>query len=163
MPIAAFFVLIAGGIAVAILYPHLRIAVLAVLAVAGGGLAAYFLLADINATPRAERIEADEVQLADIVLTEERGYSVLAGRVTNASQDWTLSNFGLRIRLYDCPTVETQLTECTVVAEDRGRARVTVPPGQSRAFRTVWRFPDIPILEGILVTDWSVTDAAVPN
>ncbi|MEO0915260.1 MAG: hypothetical protein AAFY59_20105 [Pseudomonadota bacterium] len=163
MPIAALFIILAGGATVAILYPQLRIAAAIVLAVFTTVVAAYFFIGGSTVVQQHVEITADEVLLTDVTLTEERGYTILAGRVQNASEAHNLRDFDVELRFLDCPAPEGDLSDCAIIADETALTRVAVPPGQTRAFRTIFRRQNLPDLRGTLRWDWRITDATTSD
>ncbi len=163
MPIAALFLIIVGSITVAFLYPQLRAVAVIVLVVFGGAVSTYFILGGGLVEQQANKITAEDVNLMNVTLTEEGGYTVLSGRVQNLSTAYNLRDFDVEVRLFDCPEAESELTECLVISDEKGIARVAIPPEQTRRFRTVFRFPALPALEGVLRWEWQVLDATTSD
>lgn len=163
MPIAALFIILVGGTTVAILYPQLRFAAIAVLVVFSGAVGGYFFVGGSLTLQQQADISAEEVLLTDVTLTEERGYTILGGRVENASERHELRDFDVELRLLDCPEPEGDLTDCAILADESGLTRVAVPAGQTRAFRTIFRLPPLPAVQGTLRWDWQITDASTSD
>lgn len=157
MPIAALFIVIAGAVAVAILYPHLRILALAMLVLFGGVLGAYFLTGNGTVERQAALIPAEELVVSDVDLTAGVRFETLTGRVTNPSDSYRLRSFDVTVTLHDCPDALVPLETCATIAQDRGTARVDVPPGQTRAFRAVVGFAAVPPLQGVLRWDYRIS------
>ena len=83
---------------------------------------------------------AQDIELSDMVLTEGSRFQKLSGRVTNASAQADLRSFDIRIRVLDCPDASSDDTDCAIIADDTGLARVEVPPGQTRDFEATLGF-----------------------
>ncbi|NNU81109.1 hypothetical protein HMH01_11750 [Halovulum dunhuangense] len=157
MPIAIFFLILAGALAVAVLYPHMRPAAAVIGAFAGALLGWVVTDRVLAPDPAASGIAVEKVALSDLVLSREPRLSRISGRVTNLDTDLRLADFTLRTTLYDCPEVESALEDCAVIGQDAGIARVDLPAGQTRAFHVVMRFADMPEPAGVLRWDHAVT------
>ncbi|WP_112323458.1 hypothetical protein [Oceanibium sediminis] len=157
MPIVVFFLILAGAIAVAILYPHLRILALGVVALFGS-LAAYLFFGDYG-TPanQGQRISVDELVLEDVTFVQDNRFDRLQGRVTNTSEAYRLRDFDVAVRLFDCPLPDAERSACNVVGEETGIARADVPAGQTRPFDAVLGLSQLPALKGVLVWDYEIT------
>ena len=137
MPIAIIFLFVAGSLAVAILYPHLRVIAFAILLVFGAIFGVYILTNESEVDRAASRIPVEDLTLTDLELTYEPRFSAISGRVLNKSDQYRLRSFDIQVTLYDCDTAEQALESCAIIAEDSGPARMDVPPGQTRNFRGV--------------------------
>lgn len=158
MPILILLTIIGLAIAVAILYPQLRLVAGLVVAIFLGLIGIYFVTGDSAVTNQRD-LDVELVILEDIALAEERGYARLSGRVTNGSETSHLRSFKIDLKLFDCPDEEVATETCAVIAEDDGIARVDVPAGQTRQFESVHRFSDTPPLKGVLRWDIEVLSA----
>ncbi|MEM8868930.1 MAG: hypothetical protein AAF848_04215 [Pseudomonadota bacterium] len=137
MPIAAFFVVFAGSIVLAVLYPHIRAVAIMIGLVCTAILV--FIVVDRGSTPERQRavIAVQELRLSDVEFSETSRFTRLSGRVQNTSSAHQLREFSILATLYDCPDTEVALPSCEVIAQDEGIARVDVPPGQTRAFEAI--------------------------
>ncbi len=148
MIIAQFVVIIGIYVYILLRAPQFRLAGGIVAAALLGGLS-YYILAT-NPEPRAEmrRIEVVEVTLSDVELDIGIRISELSGRVVNASEKFDMTGILLNVKLFDCPTADSELSECYTIGEDSGEARVTVPPGQLRSFNASLLFTSLPEIIG---------------
>jgi len=146
--IAEFVVIIGIYIYILLRVPHLRLAGGIVAAALLGGLSYYLLATDPE--PRAEmrRIDVVEVTLSDVDLEIGVRTSELSGRVVNGSENFNMTGVLLNVKLFDCPTADSSLSECYTIGEDSGEARVTVPPGQLRSFTASFLFVSLPEIIG---------------
>lgn len=159
MPYAAFFIVFAGSLAIAVIYPHLRVvASLVALGCAAILLAVMVEIGGTESARREVRIAASELTLTQIEFVEGRRYIRLTGRAANGSERYTLRDFHVTAELYDCPELTSEAAECTVIAEHDTVARVTVPPGQARDFDTVLGFADQPEPQGVPRWSFEITE-----
>ncbi len=158
MPVVILLVVLTVATAVAILYPQVRIAAVAVIVVFLGLTGIYFTTSGTSLTEE-RKLDVASVVLDDVGLSAAQGFSRLSGRVTNADATAQLRSFKIDLRLFDCPEEQSALEDCAVIAEDDGIARVDVPAGQTRSFESVHRFTDQPPLKGVLRWDFRVLDA----
>jgi hypothetical protein len=150
MPYAAFFIVFAGSLAIAVIYPHLRVAAsLVALGCAAILVAVFVEIGGIESARREVRITPDELTFSHTEFVEGPRFIRLAGRATNGSDAFTLRDFHLTATLYDCPALDSETADCTIIAQHDAIARVTVPPGQARDFDTVLGFADQPDPEGV--------------
>ncbi|HHM04239.1 MAG TPA: hypothetical protein ENJ19_00665 [Gammaproteobacteria bacterium] len=77
-----------------------------------------------------QRINKDEVELADVELLEEERGRWVTGRVRNHSRDHTLHALTVRVQIEDCLK-----QACEIVAESDIQFTPDVPPGQARDFQ----------------------------
>lgn len=157
MPIAIFFFVFSGAIVIALLYPHLR-----VLAVAAALLCAVLLgvlFYDHASAPerQATALTPGDIALSDVALIAEPRYLKLAGWVENKSAVQRVRDFNLRTKLYDCPTEDAELSDCAVIGEQDGIARVDLPPSQTRTFEAVLGFTSSNTARGVLRWEYEVT------
>lgn len=158
MPIAGFFVVLAGALAIAILYPHLRVMAIAVVVFMCALLGYLFFDMTTQTDRRVTLIDQSELRFDALDLRQDSRFSRLAGRVTNTSDTARLRDFSVTVHLMDCETPETPRPECATIAEDTGIARVDLPAGQTRAFEVVLSFRDTPDVTGVLVWDHTISD-----
>ncbi|MEM6946425.1 MAG: hypothetical protein AAF565_21990 [Pseudomonadota bacterium] len=159
MPIIAFVLILGAAVATAILYPPARILAIAVVVGLLVLVRIYFLTLGNDDGIDARQLAAEAVALDAVALEEARGLTYLRGRVTNADEEARLRSFRIDLKLFDCPDAEGPLTDCAVIAEDEGIARVDVPPGQTRAFESVHRFSDRPDVLGTVRWEIEITGA----
>ncbi len=133
MPIVVLFLIFAGALIIAVLYPHLRLLAVAVVALFSALLAAYFLTSDGDGSARADRIPPDEVMLSELDFTDDQRLGKLSGVVENRSETWRLRGFDLQLSLMTCVDADAPET-CKIFAEENGLSRVDIPPGQVRRF-----------------------------
>lgn len=157
MQIVVFFVALAAAIAVAVLYPRLRIPAGLMIALLLGLLVYAFVSLRGETDQRSSRIPVDELVLSDVQLVQETRFTRLSGRAQNLSERYTLLDFDVRVMLYDCPAEGAPHEDCAVIAEAQGIARVGLPPRQVRHFETVFRFSDVAEVEGTLDWGYEVT------
>lgn len=158
MPVAALFAILAGALAIAILYPHLRL-IAGVVILAFGGAVTFYLATSYGPwREEVPRISLEALSLSPLNLRAERGFYVLSGRITNTS-DHDLADFTLRLRLLDCPSETSPDDACAIIGEAEGIARVSVPPKQTRAFESVQSTGPVPVAEGILRPSWEILRA----
>ncbi len=150
MPVVIIFLLIAGAIAIAWLYPHLRALALGVLMLFLVIFAGAWLMSGNETAREAERIGLDEVTLSDLVFSDDPRVARLSGRVANGSPLFRLREMEIRVTLHDCPAPEAELESCAIIADALTTARVDVPPGQVRRFEGVLRFSARPEPDGLL-------------
>ena len=62
------------------------------------------------------------------------GMAEVSGRLANRAARDSVESVDISVTLYDCATLRTPLSQCTVVANDRPSILETVPPAQSRDF-----------------------------
>ncbi len=158
MPYAAFFIVFAGSLAVAVIYPHLRVvASLVALGCAAILLAVLIEIGGNESARREVRITPEELNLTQTQFVEDRRFIRLTGRAANDSDRFTLRDFHITAALYDCPVAASAESDCTIIAEKDGIARIEVPPGQARDFDAVLGFADQPEVEGVPRWTFEVT------
>lgn len=158
MPYAAFFIVFAGSLAIAVIYPHLRVvAALVALGCAAILVAVFVEIGGVETARREVRITPDELTFSHAEFVEGPRFMRLAGRATNGSEAYTLRDFHVSATLYDCPALDSEPPDCTIIAERDAIARVTIPPGQARDFDTVLGFADQPDPEGVPIWKFDVT------
>jgi len=158
MPYAAFFIIFAGSLAIAVIYPHLR--VVASLVALGCVAILLAVLVEIGGTETARRevrITAEELTLSQTEFVEDRRFIRLTGRAANSSERYTLRDFHVTAELHDCTLETSDEAECTVIAEKDAIVRVEVPPGQARNFDAVLGFADQPESAGVPRWTFEVT------
>jgi len=157
MPFIAFFFVLAGAIAVFVIYPRLRV-IAGTVMVLFSALLAYLWLGGAGEAVRDQtRIAATDLTLSDLELVEDARFLRFTGRVTNGAADAELRDFHVQITMRDCPAPQTPPADCAIIAQDTGIARVDVPAGQTRAFSAVINFVDMPEVIGVPVWDHSIT------
>jgi hypothetical protein len=157
MPMALFFLTFGGAVAIALLYPHLRVIAIAVAALCAALLA--YIVYDQTSEPQrdATRLTPQDIVLTDVTLEEGPRYLSLNGWIENTSGIYTVRSVNLRTRFYDCPTLETDITECPAIGEETGIARVNIPAGQTRPFKATLGFRDVATPRGVLRWDHEVS------
>jgi hypothetical protein len=125
-------------------------------AAVGLGLAVYFWQTSPETARSALRIEAEELTLDQVTLERRPRGATLSGRVANGSPEFHLREMMLDVRLYDCPTPGTALSDCPVIGEASAIARPDAPPGQLRAFSANFVFSNLPEPVGTLGWDWNI-------
>lgn len=156
MPIVILAAALAAYVYALLAAPSLRAPGLAIGAVALVGLGLYFGTASPLADRAAARIGADDLTLDQVAMEPIGRGATLTGRVFNRSPDWRLREMTLRLRLRDCPLAQEDVAACPVIGEATATARPDAPPGQIRAFETLFAFPNLPQATGALRWDWSV-------
>lgn len=163
MPFAAFFLVLAGALAIAVLYPHLRVLAIMVFVV----FAAVFGFLLFDQTTEGDRLRAripvELVAISDLELTEGARYTRISGRVANGHDVYQLRDFDIESTLYDCPAADTPRADCAVIAQDTAIARVDVPPGQTRTFEAALSFTSRPPPKGVEVWEHRVTGTRGTN
>ncbi len=106
--------------------PGRAIAVAAIALLTGLG-ALVFLLAEQDTPPAV--IAAEELTLADVVLSSDRYGHQLSGRVTNRSAR-RLGTLALTITFKECPAQ----TPCRELGKETVRLFLALPPGQTGGF-----------------------------
>lgn len=161
MPIAALLIIFAGSAAIAVLYPHLRLAAVLVMALVGALFASLLFTPGSETDSRTTRIPVSELILSDLDFTDDERLAKLSGKVTNGSDSFTLRGMTIGVDVLDCPNAEADKSDCTVIASDTGEVFANVPAGQARSFSLPLRFPNRPEIEGVLVWQHSLiqTDA----
>ncbi|MHA3914463.1 hypothetical protein [Halovulum sp. GXIMD14793] len=152
MPIAVIFVVVAGAIALFVLYPHLRVITGAVVAIFVGVASIYFLLPGSADQARQSAITPKQLRLSDVDLTTTDRYTEVRGRVVNTA-DADLRSFFLRVTLQDCIEADS----CVTIGEDEAEMRIIVPAGQARDFQGVLDFRDAATLRGTPKWDYDIT------
>ena len=157
MVIAQFVVII--GIYAYILFrvPHLRLAGGIVTAAVLGGLSYYLLATDPEPQAEMRRIDVVEATLSDVELELGVRISTLTGRVVNGSENFEMTGILLNVKLFDCPSSDSDLSECFTIGQDSGEARVTVPAGQLRSFTANLLFVGLPEIIGEFRWTYEVT------
>lgn len=109
----------------------------------------YYLFAN-EQEPQAElrRVTPDEITLSALELEIGVRTSTLKGRVINQSDAYDLTGIMLDVTLYDCPSMESDLSDCFTIGQDEDEARVSVPPGQLRDFTSNLLFVGLPEIIG---------------
>lgn len=158
MPIVVIFLFVAGAIAVAVLYPHLRAIALAVISVFAAIFTAYFFFSDTESDRAVTRISVEELVLSDVELEHTARYSAITGRVLNASESYQLRTFDIEVTMFDCETETQDLSECATVAQDQTTSRIIVPAGQTRDFRAVLDLRSAAATRNIAKWDHKVTN-----
>ena len=83
----------------------------------------------------------------------------LTGRIANRADRDSVSMVDVDVVVYDCPRAETRLDRCATIATDRVVTLETVPPGQSRDFRSYVTLPPALSVRGRL--RWTYQIASV--
>ncbi len=130
--------------------PQLRLAGGIVAAALLGGLSYYFLSSDPEPQPELRRVDVSEITLSDLELDLGIRTSSLSGRVVNGAANYSLKGLLLDVTLYDCPNAESPLSDCFIIGQDDGEARVAVPPLQLRDFSVNLLFTGLPEITGEL-------------
>lgn len=148
MPIVYLAVIIALYATILWKFPQFRLAggIMGVLIV--GGVTGYLVLVPSAGELQGSRISASELRLEAVSLEDNGRSLVLSGRVENLSENFVLRDMTLRVRLYDCPSSDSELNACEIVGDDEGIARATVPPGQVREFSAIFYYPGLPDMRG---------------
>jgi len=136
--------------------PEMRIAGTIIATVLIGGLLYYTITAPSAPEEEMNRITVAEIVIEDANLEPDPRVTKLSGRVINNATAYVLTGIVFDVKLYDCPTEDTPLTACFIIGEDTKEARVSVPPGQLRAFEAALIFANLPPVEGVLRWDYSV-------
>ncbi|MEM8789226.1 MAG: hypothetical protein AAGE76_13285 [Pseudomonadota bacterium] len=140
MPIAVFFVVLTGSVAIALLYPHLRVVAI-VIAAFCAALIGFIAVDRVGEVGRAaDRISVEDITLSEVALSFEPRYMRMTGRAANASNAHQLREFTVQATLRDCPAEDSAADECAVIGQETGIARVDIPPGQVRPFAVVLGF-----------------------
>jgi|GEM_PF-2770672 len=158
MPFAIFFLVFGGAIILAILYPHIRVLALATAALCAVLVGTIFVDRVAETDRRALRLTPQDITLSDVTLVPEARYFKLTGWAENKSALHRARDFILRSRLYDCPTDDAALTDCTTVGDETGIARVDLPPGQARPFSAVLGFTAEYEARGVLHWEHEITE-----
>lgn len=137
MPIAVFFVFFAGSIVVALLYPHLRVLAILISVLCAAFLGFLYIDQRDRVRGYATDIPTDTLTLSGIQIEEQTRFTRITGRVRNGAEGFRLRAFTLVATLYDCPAENSETTDCAVIAQDQGIARVDIPPGQTRGFQAI--------------------------
>lgn len=88
---------------------------------------------------KLDRIDAAQVALSDLRMTEAAGSFRLEGRVQNRSAVLTIASVPVRLIVEDCVAGDTgPAGACHVVFDDTAEVTVTVPPGGSNDFRRIY-------------------------
>ena len=152
MPIVVIFLVVAGALVIAILYPHLRAIALGVVAFFAILFGIYFATLGPLGSGGGAAIAPDELTLSALSLDQDARSATLSGTVRNGSERYRLRSFELQVTIYDCPPdtpAEAAGPEsCAIIGEDEGIARADVPPGQLRRFDAVLSFPAMPAPQG---------------
>jgi len=163
MPFVVFFLILAGAAAIFVLYPHLR-------TLAGGvfvlfGLVLGYLVFDqwFGRDAAASAMGPEQLVLSDLSLEDGTRFQTLSGRVENTSETARLRSFDLRVRVLDCPSEDSADTECAIIAEDDGVARVDVPAGQVRDFKATIGFASRAAPKGAVRWLHDITDVRATN
>jgi hypothetical protein len=83
-------------------------------------------------------LRPDDLLFANVTLKKEFSDEwSLSGTVTNRGS-YELSSVGFDVTMQDCPS------ECVTIGESGAIARVSVPPGQARAFTATTHFSALP-------------------
>ncbi len=157
MVVVEIFVVLSLYIYVLFRLPEMRIAGTIIAAAIIGGLLYYTITAPSVPEEELNRIALDEISIEDVTLELDPRVTKLNGRVLNNSPTYALTGISFDVKLYDCPTIDTPLTECFTIGEDTKEARLTAPPGQLRAFEASLIFTNLPTLDGVLRWDYEVS------
>ena len=106
---------------------------------------------------REYQVSQDQVQLSN--LNTELSYAdnwIYSGRITNSSSQ-TLTDVELKVKLYDCPATQSEITDsCIVIGEVDEFLTLTVPPRQARDFSDNVYFKNA-MPQGKLMWDYEIT------
>lgn len=164
MHIAIFFAALAGSLIVAVSDRQLRPVALIFSAIMAALLVYVTWDQLFRSTPDAPQMAVDDLLLSDLRIEQDPRLLRVSGRVENGSEEFRLREFTILATLNDCPSADSALAECAVIAQDDGIARVDVPPGQARSFHAVFSFRDVPVPQGETIWDYEiVTLRAVPE
>ncbi|MEO1551659.1 MAG: hypothetical protein AAFR93_14715 [Pseudomonadota bacterium] len=156
MSIPAILVVLAGALALALLYPNLRVVALGIFAVMAS-LAGIALTSNSGAVAEQEgRIAPEQVIIGDTTLFDDGRVLSITGRVTNENDVFRLRSFDMRVQMLDCPAQDSPLEDCAILADKTALVRVDIPPEQTRDFSVPFSFTDRPRLKGLAVFDRSI-------
>ena len=158
MPIAIFFVALAGALIVAVADRQLRpVAIL--FAIVMSALLAYVVWDQwLRGGRLPPRMTLEQLQLDDLQVASDARFVRVSGRAANTSERFRLREFRMRTTVHDCPDADSALPDCVVIAQDDGIARVDVPPGQARRFEAVFSFRNMPEATGVTVWDHQILE-----
>ncbi|MBD3626146.1 MAG: hypothetical protein HUJ24_12410 [Rhodobacteraceae bacterium] len=157
MHIAIFFAALAGALIAAITDRQLRPVAL-MFAVVMAALLAFVVWDElIRDQANPNEMTLDQLALTELAIEQDERFVRVSGRAENLSEGHRLREFRLLATLHDCPAAESAFTDCQVIAQDDGIARVDIPPGQVRAFSAVFSFRDVPELQGVPIWDYELT------
>lgn len=86
------------------------------------------------------RIPASQVTISGARISLQRGTYRLSGRITNNSQEFTLSNVEIAVTVRDCVPSSTPRS-CVTIGDARRTLYNNIPPGQARDFDASLHFP----------------------
>ncbi|MBL1434740.1 MAG: hypothetical protein COB08_000865 [Rhodobacteraceae bacterium] len=156
MAVIEIFVVLSLYIYVLFRLPEMRIAGTIIATVLIGGLLYYTITAPSVPEEEMNRIAVSEITIEDVDIALNPRVTKLKGRVINNSPTYALTGIRFDVKLYDCPTEDTPLTECFIIGEDSKEARLSAPPGQLRAFEASLIFANLPEIEGVLRWDYQI-------
>ncbi|MEM6467297.1 MAG: hypothetical protein AAF679_12465 [Pseudomonadota bacterium] len=156
MSIPVILVVLAGALALALLYPSMRVIALGIFAVMAA-LAAIALTSNTGAVAEQEgRVDPAQVVVGDTTIFDDGRVLSITGRVTNQNDTFRLRSFDMRVKMLDCPAEDSPQEECDIIADKTALVRVDIPPEQTRSFSVPFSFTDRPRLEGVAVFDRSI-------
>ncbi|MES2661945.1 MAG: hypothetical protein V4629_01450 [Pseudomonadota bacterium] len=81
------------------------------------------------------RISAEEIIFENVLLNQSYGSSYdFIGRIKNNSRKHKLKDVYINITFSDCPNIDE--TNCVIIAEEKTRLSLDIPPKQARNFKT---------------------------
>ncbi len=158
MHIAIFFAALAGALIAAITDRQLRPVALMFAGVMAALLAYVIWDAMLRTPDGPPEMALEQLELTELAVEQDERFVRVSGRAANLSETFRLREFRLLATLHDCPAADSAFTDCEVIAQDDGIARVDVPAGQVRAFSAVFSFRNVPDLHGIPIWDYELTE-----
>jgi len=137
--------------------PELRLGGTIIAVAAIGGFAFYMFTVPPEPQEELNRIAFEEVTLEEMDLVLGPRIATLSGRAFNGSKNYTLTEIDFDVKLYDCPSEDSDFVDCFTIGEDGGYARFSAPPEQLRAFKATFLFNNLPDATGFQRWDYRIT------